>query len=216
MTFAHGAQEIIRNLLNLTGSDQGCLHPWSRPAESPSNVHSGPCYFDGSPGLELVVQAGGDRDDVTSAPSRVPGTTVVNDYGVRRIVTIGREPAATGSEIVMGVALVDRIGRIEIPIEVLVEAVLQRHRVHIRPVVAIQWIVVVLPARIARGRSRMRPTNADVILRREVLGKRKPQAVSLSFVLKLQIGRQVAFQVFVDTADRQAEIKRILHTGLER
>src|SRR6266404_352527 len=31
MTSAHGAQEIMTNLRNLTRSDQGCLHPWSRP-----------------------------------------------------------------------------------------------------------------------------------------------------------------------------------------
>src|SRR5712672_1229117 len=194
----------------------GVPAPLVSPAESPSNVHGGPCYFDRSPGLELVVQSGRNPDDATSAPSRVPGTAVVDDDGVRAIVTIRRKPAAAGAEIIMGVTLIDRVGRIEIPIEVLVEAVLPRDHVHIRRVMAAQRLLVVLPARIARSRFRMRPTYADVILRREVLGKRKPQAVSLSFVLKLQIGRQVAFHVFVDTADRQAEIKRILHTGLER
>src|SRR6267142_2013444 len=109
--------------------------------------HSGPCYFDGSPGLELVVQAGGNPDDATSAPSRVPGTAVVDDDGVRAIVTIRRKPSAAGAEIIMGVTLIDRVGRIEIPIEVLVEAVLPRDRVHICRVIATQRIVVVLPAR---------------------------------------------------------------------
>src|SRR5216684_3860334 len=123
--------------------------------------HSGPCYFDRSPSLELVVQAGRNPNDSAPAPSRVPGTAVVDDDGVRAIVTIRRKPAAAGAEIIMGVTLIDRVGRIEIPIEVLVEAVLPRDRVHIRRVIAAQRIVVVLPARIARSRSRMRPTNAD-------------------------------------------------------
>src|SRR5258706_8272306 len=183
MRFAHGAQEIIPTLLNLTGRDQGCLHSWSLRGESFQN-HSGPCYFDGSPGLELVVQAGGNPDDATSAPSRVPGTAVVDDDGVRAIVTIRRKPSAAGPEIVMGVTLIDRVGRIEIPIEVLVEPVLPRDRIHIRRVIAAQRIVVVLPARIARSRSPMRPTNAEVILRPEVLGKRKPQAVYPPYLLQ--------------------------------
>src|SRR5260221_11850984 len=209
MTFAHGAQELAPQLLNLTGDGQGCngtpgltLTPCSASTEFPR--------------LELVIHTRGKTYLVTAAPGRVAGAAVVDDRGIRAVVTVRREPAATGTDIVVSVALVDRIGRVEIPIEALVETVLPRNGIHVRRVIATQRIVVVLPARIARGRSCMRPTNTDVILRREVLGEGKPQAVSLPFVLELQIGRQVAFHVFVDSADRQAEIKRILHTGLER
>src|SRR5712664_701949 len=170
MTFAHGAQELAPHLLNLTGDGQGCkgtpgltLTPCSASTELPR--------------LELVVHTRGKTHLAAAAPGRVAGAAVVDDRGVRGVVTIRREPAAAGADIVVGVALVDRVRRIEIPIEVLVEVVLPRDRVHVRPVIAIQRIVVVLPARIAGGRSRMRVTNAEVILRREVLGEGKPQAV---------------------------------------
>src|ERR1035438_4274617 len=115
---------------------------------------------------------------MTSTPGRGAGAAVVDERLSRAVVAIRRHTAAAGAEIVVGVGRIDRVRCIDVPVEGLVEMVFPRGGVHVRVVVAGGRIVIVLPARIARGPSGMRPAYADIILRREVLGEREPQTVS--------------------------------------
>ena len=135
--------------------------------------------------LERVVQTGRESDLMTSAPSRRSGAAVVNERLRRAVMTIRRDAAASRAEIIVRVAVVDRIRRVDIPVQILVETMFPRRREHIRIVRDARRIVVVLAARIARRGAGVRPAYAEVILRREVLGCRKPEAVSLPIVLPL-------------------------------
>src|SRR5882757_4820505 len=161
MTFALGAEELTpRSPSTLACDGRGCNRA------PPASLRHRAQFFTEPLNLELVVHARRKTHLAAAPPGGVAGTAVVDDRGVRGIVTVRRQPAAAGSDIIVGVAMVDGVGRIDVPIEVLVEVVLPRGREHIRVVVAAQRIVVVLPARVARSLSGMRPTNADVILRR--------------------------------------------------
>src|SRR5258706_7812697 len=73
-----------------------------------------------------------------------------------------------------------------------------------------------LPAGVPRRRSRMPQPDVEVTLRRKALGEQNPKPVSLPLFLNSKTRRQGAFHVFVDAADRQAEIEGVLHAGLER
>src|SRR5258708_10806866 len=132
--------------------------------------------------LELIVHTRGKADFTATAPRRIARAAVVDDRRIRAIVTVRREPAAPGAEIVVGVAFVDGIRRVGIPVNVLVEAVLPRDRVHVRRVVATRRIVVMLPARISRSRSGVSPAHADVVLGENILRERHPDAVPLPLV----------------------------------
>src|SRR5450755_1567816 len=74
--------------------------------------------------LELVVDTRRDAHFLATAPGRISGTGVVDHRGVRGVVAVRREAAATCADVEVRIALVDRFGRIQIPVHVLVEAVL--------------------------------------------------------------------------------------------
>src|ERR1700730_5947667 len=166
--------------------------------------------------LELIVHARGKADFTTTAPRRIARAAVVDDLRIRAIVTVRREPAPSRADIVMRIAFVDRIRRVEIPVNVLVEAVLPRNGVHVRRIVATRRIVIALAARISRSRPGVSPADADVVFDRKILRERHPEAVPLPLVLELQHGRYLALHVLVDAADRESEWERILDTGFER
>src|ERR1700731_4485379 len=119
--------------------------------------HCGPCFLYASPGLELIVHTNRHPDFMTAAPGRRSRTAVIVEYGVGPVVAVGRDTSAAGADVVMGVAVVDGVGRVEIPVQVLVEVMLPGNGIHIRLVLRIVRVVIVLPARIARRRPGMRP-----------------------------------------------------------
>src|ERR1700680_2350772 len=125
-------------------------------------------------GLELIVHTRREADFVTTAPRRIPGAAVVDDLRIRAIVTVRREPAPSRAEIVVRIAFVDGIRRVDIPVNVLVEAVLPRNGVHVRRIIAVRRIVIALAGRISRSRSGMAPAHADVILDRKILRQGEP------------------------------------------
>src|SRR5882757_8641653 len=159
------ACEGAPNVLNPTARGQGRLFVPGRIAERRP-------YRE----LKLIIHSRGKVDFTTTAPRGIAGAAVVDYRGIRRIVTVGREPAATGAKIIMRVPLVDRVRRIEIHVNVLVEAVLPRDRIHVSRIVATQRIVVVLPARIARSRPGMSPADAEIVLGGKILRERHPDA----------------------------------------
>src|ERR1700674_488548 len=61
----------------------------------------------------------------------------------------------------------------------------------------------------------MPPPDTEIILRREILGRSKPKAVSLPLVLKHHVCVQLTAHFFPNAADREPETKRILRTDLE-
>src|SRR5450631_1076246 len=172
------------------------LHP--RPSRREYSRRSGP-------DLELIVQAGGNPDHMTSAPGRGAGAAVVDELLSRAVMAVRRDSSAAGAEIIVGVGRIDRVRRIDVPVQGFVEMVFPRNGVHVRVVFVGGRIVIVLPARIARRPSGMCPAYAQIIVRREVLREREPQTVSLPLVLKLVRGRQIPLQVLVDSADRESE-----------
>src|SRR5450631_43139 len=87
-------------------------------------------------GSELVVHAHGDSDFMTAAPRRRSRATVVVEHGIRAVVAVGRHAAAAGAEVVMRITVVDRIGRIQVAVQVLVEVMIPRNRIHVRLVLA--------------------------------------------------------------------------------
>src|ERR1700736_2715026 len=123
------------------------------------------------------------------APGRRSRTAVIVEYGVGPVVAVGGDAAAAGAEVVMGIAVVDGVRRVDIPVQVLVEAMLPGNGIHVRLILGTVRIVVMLPARISRRCSGMRPADAEVILRRQVIRRRKPRAHSRSLVLELKFRR---------------------------
>ena len=153
---------------------------------------------------------------MTSAPGRIAGAAVVDDRGVGAVMTIRRQAAPAGAEIVVGIAVVDGFSRIEVPVRDLSKRCFHAIVYMFAVSSYVGRIEVVLPARVARSGTGMRPADAEIVLRREVLGQGEPQAVSLPLVLKFQIGRQVPLQVLVDAADCQTESELVLRADLER
>src|ERR1700719_2363087 len=164
---------------------------------------------------ERVMQTGRDTDLMTSAPRRRSGAAVVDERLGGAVMTIRRDAAPSGAQIIVRVAVIDRIRRVEIPVQVLVETMFPRRREQIRVVRGAVRIVVVLAARIAHRRAGMPPPDTEIILRREVLGRGKPKAVSLPLVLIIHVCVQLAAHFFPNAADGEPETERILRTDLE-
>src|ERR1700674_5082718 len=95
---------------------------------------------------ERVMQTGRDTDLMTSAPRRRSGAAVVNERLGSAVMTIRRDAAPSGAQIIVRVAVIDRIRRVEIPVQVLIETMFPRRREHIRVVRGAGRIVVVLAA----------------------------------------------------------------------
>ena len=111
---------------------------------------------------------------MTTAPRCIARSAVVDDLRIRAIVTVRREPAPARADIVVRVAFVDGIRRVDIPVNVLIEAVLPRNGVHVRRIIAVRRIVIALAGRVSRCGSRMCPTHAHVILDRKILRQGEP------------------------------------------
>src|SRR5580658_4219449 len=82
--------------------------------------------------LELVVQARGDANLMASAPRRRSRAAVIVDHGIRAVVAIRGHAASAGADIVVRIAVIDGVRRIQIPVQALVEAVLPGGGVHVR------------------------------------------------------------------------------------
>src|ERR1700692_4030445 len=106
-------------------------------------ITSDPCYLPHPTGLELVVHTHRHPDQMTAAPGRGSRTAVIVEYGAGPVVAVGRDASAAGAHVVMGVAVVDGVGRVEIPIQVLVEVMLPGNGVHVRLVLRIVRVVIV-------------------------------------------------------------------------
>ncbi len=72
-----------------------------------------------------------------------------------------------------------------------------------------------LPARIAGRCGGVRPADADIVFRADLLGECDPGAVALPLILELQILRNIAPQVLPDAINRQAKIEGVLSAYLE-
>src|ERR1700734_4385139 len=167
MTFAYEAREGAPKVVDSLGWRPGTrTRPWPNPKPLAGFKYQT---------LELVVQARGDADLMASAPRRRSGAAVIGEHGVRAVVAIRGHAASAGADVVVSIAVIDGVRRIQIPVQALVEAVLPRDRVHIRMVVGGVRVVVVLPARVARRLTRMPPAYAEIVLGREILRCREPQ-----------------------------------------
>src|SRR6202034_2233673 len=113
--------------------------------------------------LELVIQTRRDADEVAAAPCGWSRAAVIREHGIRTIVAIRRETAAAGTDVIVSIAIVDGVCRIQVPVQTLVEAMLPRNGVHVGRIDDSGRIVVVLAARISRRITGMRPADADVI-----------------------------------------------------
>src|SRR3984885_9678208 len=105
------------SILSVGGQGRECVPGPTRSRQPASITNSNKT-------LELVVQARGDADLMASAPGRRSGAAVVGEHGVRAVVAIRGHAAAAGAEVVVSIAVIDGVRRIQIPVQALVEAVL--------------------------------------------------------------------------------------------
>src|ERR1700722_140635 len=118
---------------------------------------------------EPVVHAGRIAHDPAAAPGGRTRGTAIDDDGIGAIMAVSGQPAAAGAQIVVRIAMINGPRTVDVPAEVLIEAMLPRQRQHLGRIVGAERIVVVLSARIAGGPASMCPAEADVILRVDVL-----------------------------------------------
>src|SRR5271163_3475674 len=109
MTFACRAQRRLANLILVLAEYQR-MRPEAptRPQPHP-NLHP-----NGLARLELVIQTGGNADEVASTPGRRSRAAVIREHGIRAVVAIRRHAPAASAQIVVSIAVIDGIRRIEV------------------------------------------------------------------------------------------------------
>src|SRR4029077_4235900 len=154
---------------------------------------------------------------MAAAPGRRSGAAVVDERRMRGVVAVGLDAMAAGADVEVCVAVVHRLGSIEVPGQLLVELVPVGNRVHVRLVVAVVRVVVVLAARVAHGRAGMRPTCRKTVRTAiELILERHPLSVALPLVLELHSLWQVALHLFPQVGDGKSEPESVLTTDLHR
>src|SRR5579872_676522 len=101
---------------------------------------------------------------MAAAPGGRARAAVVDEGEMRGIVAVGLDAVAARADIEVRVAVVRRVGHVEVPGQLLVELVPPLHGVHVGLVIAYAaGVEVVLSARIARRGASMRPARCDSV-----------------------------------------------------
>src|SRR5580698_2737291 len=69
--------------------------------------------------LELVIQTRGDAHLMASAPRRRSGAAVIGEHGVRAVVAIRGHAASAGADVVVSIAVIDRVRGVQVPVQAL-------------------------------------------------------------------------------------------------
>src|SRR5258708_36547732 len=166
--------------------------------------------------LEPVVDPRREAYETASTPRGRARAAIVDVRRVRGIVTVISDAAPTRAQVIVRIAVIDGQRRVKVPGQLLVDLVFISQSKHVGVVIRVGRIVIVLPTRIARRLSRMRPTGAHTVLLVERLRQGEPGTEPLTLVLEFKCSRNVAFQVLRDSVHGQTETELILRADLYR